>query len=199
MTSMPSNERENSIRREVAFRLEQILRSPSSFNKWLPVYEIEINAPEVRTFFFVPLDIKKKGKKRIYTTRGAFPSQNDLFISYMSRKDLRRMDNRLGPKDRELLRRQRRMDLFADKWVLTKGKPAAEIKVFYELWERFRAVEIDSSKANHPPEGYAGNRYILNGDYLPDLSSASPKIVCRFKRLHKGDIENGRRSSLGVH
>ena len=109
MTSMPSNERENSIRREVAFRLEQILRSSSSFNKWLPVYEIEINSPEVRTFLFVPLDIKKKGKKRIYTTRGAFPSQNDLFISYMSRKDLRRMDNRLGPKDRELLRRQRRM------------------------------------------------------------------------------------------
>ena len=198
MTSKLSSERENSIRRETAFRLEKILQSPSSFNKWLPVYEIEINSPEVRTFQFVPLDSRRKGKKRIYTTRGAVPNQNDLFICYMGRKDIRRLDNRLGNHGKEVALRQKRMDIFADKWVLTKGKPATEIRMFCDLWARFRAVEITSSKANRPPEGSVGTTYAVNADYLPDLSSPSPKIVCRLKRLHKGDFENGRRPHLGV-
>ena len=200
MTSQPSNERENSIRRETAFRLEKILRSKLSYNNWLPLYEIEMNTPENRKYLFVALDSKKKGKKRIYTTRGATPSAHDLFICYMSRKDIRRLDARLGPRDREL-KRQKRMDIFADKWVLTKGKPATDIRAFSDLWHRFRAVEIDSSKANRPPEGSIGLTYAVNADYLPDLSAplSSPKIVCRLKRLHKGDVKDGRRSYLGMH
>ena len=198
MTSTLSSERENSIRRETAFRLEQILRSSSSYNKWLPSYEIEMNFPEVKKFLFVPLDNKKKGKKRIYTTRGAVPNPNDLFICYMSRKDLIRMDARISKTDREMFKRARRMDIFANKWVLTKGKPATEIMMFHELWSRFRAVEIKSSKANRPPEGNAGTTYAVNADYLPDLTHPSPKIVCRLKRLHKGDDSHGR-SHLGMH
>lgn len=199
MTSRQSNENENSIRRETAFMLEKILRSQMSYNNWLPLYEIEMNTPERRKFLFVALDNKKRGKKRIYTTRGATPSPNDLFISYMSRKDIRRLDAKLGPRDRELIRRKKRMDIFADKWVLTKGKPATEVKMFCELWSRFRAVEIKPSKSNRPPEGSVGLTYAVNADYLPDLSITSPKIVCRLKRLHKGDVKNGRRSHLGMY
>ena len=199
MTSQPSNEKENSIRRETAFRLEKILRSRLSYNNWLPLYEIDMNVPEKRKYLFVVLDCNKKGKRRIYTTRGAVPSSTDLFICYMSSKDIKRLDARLGPNDRELIRRKRRIDIFANKWVLTRGKPATDIKTFSDLWHRFRAVEIQSSKQNRPPEGSIGTTYAVNADYLPDLSMNSPKIVCRLKRLHKGDTKDGRRSHLGMH
>ena len=199
MTSQPSSEKENSIRRETAFRLEKILRSRLSYNNWLPLYEIDMNVPEKRKYLFVVLDCNKKGKRRIYTTRGAVPSPTDLFICYMSSKDIKRLDARLGPNDRELIRRKRRIDIFANKWVLTRGKPATDIKTFSDLWHRFRAVEIQSSKQNRPPEGSIGTTYAVNADYLPDLSMNSPKIVCRLKRLHKGDTKDGRRSHLGMH
>ena len=186
MTSTLSREKENSIRRETSLRLAEVLRNRSSVNRWLPQYEVELGSPAQRKLLFVVLDSKKKGKKRIYTTRGAVANAEDLFISYVSRKDIKRLDYRLGREDRELLSRQRRMDIFADKWVLTKGKPARDITMFCELWARFIAVEIESSKSNRPLEGQTGVRYAVNSDYLPDYSGRTPKIVCRLKRLHKG-------------
>ncbi len=98
MTSKQLSERANQIRRETAFRLEKILESGASYNKWLPTYKVEMRDPMSRSYYFVPLDTSKKGKRRIYTTRGAIPSPQDLFISYMSRKDINRLEHNLSTK-----------------------------------------------------------------------------------------------------
>lgn len=197
MTSTLSSESENSLRRETALRLENILRTGSGISKYLPQYEIKLGREGGRKLTFVALDNRKKGKKRIYTTRGAVPSPEDLFICYMSRKDVKRLDRRLGRADRALLQRIKRIDIFADKWVLTKGKPVRDIKMFCELWSRCYAVEAHSSKSNRPPEGTNVDTYAVNADHLLDFSGVTPKIVCRLIRLHKGDSHG--KSHLGMH
>lgn len=199
MTSTQSREFENSIRRETAFRLAEILKNRSTIRQILPVYEIQISAACCKRFLFVPLDTSKKGKKRVYTTRGATPNSSDLFISYMSEKDARRLERRSEQTTIGLESTNTRANIFSNRWVLTKGKPVKDIKDFCELWSRFRAVERVSSKANRPPEGSNTSVYAVNYCYLPDYSGTTPKIVCRLKRLHKGVSSHDRRSSLGVH
>lgn len=199
MTSMQSREFENSIRRETAFRLAEVLKNRSTVRQILPVYEIQICSTGCKRYLFVPLDTSKKGKKRIYTTRGATPSSSDLFISYMSEKDARRLEHRLEKASSGLENTHTRVAIFSNRWVLTKGKPIRDIKAFCELWSRFMAVERMSSKANRPPEGSNTSVYAVNYDYLPDYSGTTPKIVCRLKRLHKGVSSHDRRSSLGVY
>lgn len=199
MTSQQLSERANAIRRETAFRLEKILERGSHYNKWLPTYKIEIHDPSMTAYYFVPLDTSKKGKRRIYTTRGAIPNPSDLFLSYMSHKDINRLEHSLKSMTLErAVKHQRRIGIFGDRWVLTKGKPVCKIKSVAELWARFRAVEIRSSKFNHPPEGCAGTTYAVNSDYLPDFSGPVPKIVCRLIRLHKG-VNHDRGPHLGMH
>ena len=52
MTSTQSREFENSIRRETAFRLAEILKNRSTIRQILPVYEIQISATCCKRFLF---------------------------------------------------------------------------------------------------------------------------------------------------
>ena len=177
MTSTLLREKENSIRRETSLRLAEVLRHKSSIHKWLPLFEIELASDPPRKLPFVALDNRKKGKKRIYTTRGAIPNSNDLFIAYASAKDLKRFERNMGTKA---------VEMFVNRWVLTRGKPVTRITRFCELWDRFLAVEKNISKSNCPLEGSNTDIYVVNAAKLTDCSGSCPKIVCRLKRLHKG-------------
>lgn len=186
------------LRRELAFRLDnyltqigiprRYLSGHCSNGKILPEYSLSLAGETLKLTY---LKAKDKGKRRVYTNRGCKATRNDVFISYIRKKDVRkwvnqsRKDQGLCDVDSAVI-----MTMLGDRWAITRGLPVNKINNLTSLESHLLATEKSVSKSNRPPEGndqVNGVVWVLREAYLKSLPRDSVfknKIVCTVKRIN---------------
>ena len=121
-------------------------------NRILPDYTLLGIVPGRIASHFVHIDSKNKGKKRIYTNSGGY------FILYLRRKVLRRFEKSLRRLYPDHIVNQL-IERIGDRWVVLDGDipPTNEWSAFAP---KLVVVEIEKSKANHPPTGLGMFEYV---------------------------------------
>ena len=160
---------EDVIRKCVAFSLPKVLKAAASrdpaaresVKHVLPSYTLYIYDKQgnmipssvIEPYFVTDL-FKDRGKKRVYI------NENGYVISYIRRKKI----HRIKPRIQELLEKcqkdfndivpedlaKRIVDEFADKWVVTKGRP--DFSDFTAFLSKVVAVQCSTVKTNYPTQ-----------------------------------------------
>ena len=121
-------------------------------NRILPDYIFNGVLPSRISSYFVHVDSKDKGKKRVYTNSGGF------IVFYLRRKVLRRYEKSMR-RLYSLSTVNYLIDRIGDRWVVLDGSIPKS-----DDWCKFASklvvVETEKSKNNHPPVGSGLFEYV---------------------------------------
>lgn len=126
--------------------LSAVAQASSNVNlHLLPEYVVRVPYPSMSgaVRYFVPLSLKQKGKRRVYCDAGFDRTADTLYMSYLGKKDLVSVRPTPYPLKPYL-------DRLGDRWVITVGKPATEIKRIHGILEHLVAMQATSSRSNRP-------------------------------------------------
>ena len=144
-----------------------------------PKYVVVFDFNDQMTFLHA-LTLKDKGKRRVYCNSGFYRTDKDIFVSYMTKQSLMRLcrDSKLPTHLINVL-----CSIYANRWVMTQGRPATECASLHSLYVHTLAYETESSRSNKLPTGTVKEGkwsvFQLSGQGLPAVITS--KILCGIK------------------
>lgn len=186
-------ELDNAIRRQIVQNLAslygmeslRVLRSLPAVESVLPDYVVHLPTSfrYGATKFLVPLSTKQSGKRRIYCSSAFVQTPKDIYLSYMSKKDVIRI---LGRQAVRLPESIPFINSFSDRWIVTIGKAANKFDNIRLLYKHVLMIENEPSKGNRPPNGSNDKERIWRGgsnlmEYL-SKDAMSYEMICSVNR-----------------
>ena len=184
----------DAVRREMLAHITQIIdvckkRQYKQIEKHFPCYTVELpeGSPGKQTRVLSVMDTRKHGKRRVYTDSSVLkgPRKHDLYLAYVSEKDLIKWYPRLKENPTVL-------NKLSNRWLLTFDRAAScRQGHLIGFLNTIVAIEKEAVKGNRPPDGWFGTSSsekwvpgsLIGHGAVTSLDPSNPKkILCHIKR-----------------
>ena len=148
----------------------------------LPAYVVEFppNFTSEQTRYLMPLSLRHKGKRRVYCDAGFARSKHAISMSYLGKKSLLA----LRPQVQFI---KSYLDKIGNRWVITIGKPVAELKSIQHILNHLIGVQPVESRVNHPVMDDGVESWTLFGNAAKYLvgNAHDTEMLCKVQKYKK--------------